>query len=98
MGLFGSGKFDEEKLQERVAKALDEMGLTVESVSENDGALHVGCFQGGSGLSSFKNLSLTIEGVIGFLQANDREIVDVKASPCGSGDSIMSQLVTVLYR
>ena len=62
MGLFGSGKSDEEKLQERVAKALDEMGVTVESVAEKDGALHVGCFQGSSGLT------------------------------------VMSQLVTVLYR
>ncbi|HIY83723.1 hypothetical protein [Rubneribacter sp.] len=98
MGLFGSGKSDEEKLQERVAKALDEMGITVESASEKDGALHVGCFQGSSGLTSYKNLSLTMEGVIGFLQQNGREIVDVKVNPCGSGDTVMSQLVTVLYR
>ena len=75
MGLFGSGKSDEEKLQERV-----------------------GCFQGSSGLTSYKNLSLTMEGVIGFLQQNGREIVDVKVNPCGSGDTVMSQLVTVLYR
>lgn len=98
MGLFGSGKSNEEKLQERVAKALDEMGITAESVTEKDGAVHAGCFQGSSGLSSYKNLSLTMEGVLGFLQANGREIVDVKVSPCGSGDTIMSQLVTVLYR
>lgn len=98
MSLFGSGRSDEDKLRERVAKALEEMGVTVESVAEKDGAVHVGCFQGSSGLSSYKNLSLTIEGVVGFLQANGREIVDVKVGPCGSGDSIMSQLVTVLYR
>ena len=48
-----------------MAKALDEMGVTVESVAEKDGALHVGCFQGSSGLTSYKNLSLTMEGVIG---------------------------------
>ena len=98
MGLFGSGKSDEEKLQERVVKALDDMGVTVESVAEKDGALHVGCFQGSSGLTSYKNLLLTMEGVIGFLQQNGREIVDVKVNPCGSGDTVMSQLVTVLYR
>ncbi|OUO88636.1 hypothetical protein B5F40_12335 [Gordonibacter sp. An230] len=98
MGLFGSGKSDEEKLQERVAKALDEMGITVESAAEKDGSVHVGCFQGALGLSSYKNLSMTMEGVLGFLQTNGREIVDVKVSPCGSGDTIMSQLVTVLYR
>ena len=90
MGLFGPGKSEGEKLQERVAKALDEMGVTVESAAEKDGALHVGCFQGSSGL--------TMEGVIGFLQANGREIVDAKVSPCGSGDTVMSQLVTILYR
>ena len=98
MGLFGPGKSAGEKLQERVAKALDEMGVTVESAAEKDGALHVGCFQGSSGLTSYKNLSLTMEGVIGFLQANGREIVDVKVNPCGSGDTVMSQLVTILYR
>ena len=98
MGLFGSGKSDEEKLQERVAKALDDMGVTAETVGQKDGALHVGCFQGSSGLSSYKNLSLNMEGVVGFLQQNGREIVDVKVNPCGSGDTVMSQLVTVLYR
>lgn len=98
MGLLGLGKPEEEKLQERVAKALDEMGVSAESVGKRDGALHIGCFQGSSGLTSYKDLSIVMERVIGFLQANGREIVDAKVSPCGSGDTVMSQLVTILYR
>lgn len=98
MGLFGSGKSEKEKLRERVKKALEEMGITAESVGEKDGFLHVGCFQGSSGLSSYKDMSLVMECVIGYLQTQGREVVDVKVSPCGSGDTIMSQLVTILYR
>lgn len=98
MGLFGMGKSDEEKVQGRVAKALDEMGIAAETVAAKDGNLHVGCFQGSTGLSSYKDLSITMDCVIAFLQENGREVVDVKVSPCGSSDSIMSQLVTILYR
>lgn len=97
MGLFGSGKTSEEKHEERVARALDEMGVSVDSLKQPDGKLHVGCFDAGSVLASRRNLSLTVDGVVGFLQDQGREVVDVKLSP-GSGESAISQLVTILYR
>lgn len=98
MGLFGGGKSSEEKIQERIAKALDSMGISAESVGAPDGKVHVGCFEAGSVMNSYANMSLVIDGAIGFLQQNGREIIDVKVSPCGSSDSFMSQLVTVMYR
>ena len=97
MGLFGAGKSEEEKYQERVAKALDEMGLTIESVGQSDGMLHVGCFQGASSTTSYGTMSQTIEGVLKILQTQGREIVDVKVGPCGV-DTLPGQLVTILYR
>lgn len=95
MGLFGDGKSDEEKYQTRVAKALEEMGISAETVGQPDGMVHAGCFQGTTALS-YRTLSQLIEGVLQFLQKQGRTIVDVKV--CSVGDSGVSALVTVLYR
>lgn len=89
MGLF-SGKTEEEKTYERVARALDEL-----RIQDADGKIHAGLFEIG-GLSDCGTASVTLNGVLGFLQENGREIVDVKITDGGSGTIAMKALV--LYR
>ena len=88
MGLFDGGKSDEEKALEKVAKALDDMGIR-----EADGLVHAGVFT----CQSFddKERSQLVNAVIEFLQKQGREIVDVKITVVG--DTFGSLVVLVLY-
>lgn len=90
MALFGSGKSDEDKQLERVAKALESLNL-----QEKNGLVHAGWFT----LSGFVGVdarsSQVIDGVLEYMQKQNYEIVDVKISaPDGTGD----RTLLVLYR
>lgn len=87
MGLF-DGKSAEDKNLEKIARALDEMRL-----KDADGRVHAGCFCT-SLLADASDASLILDGVLEFLQRNDREIVNVATTATSAG----SNMFTVLYR
>lgn len=92
VALFGSGKSPEDKVMEKMASYLQDM-----CVKEKDGMVHAGCFEISSGTSRAKT-STIIDGILEYLQKNDHEIVDVKVSPSGMGDSLLCLTVLVLYK
>ena len=89
MGLFSS-KTEEDKAYERVAKALEAMRM-----KHPDGKVHAGVFDV-SAFADMGEISSTIDGVLGFLQENDREIIDVKLTDTGT--AAIGVKVLVLYR
>lgn len=89
MGLFGS-KTEKDKAYERVAKALEATRM-----KDPDGKVHAGVFDA-SAFADMGEISSTIDGVLGFLQENDREIIDVKLTDTGT--AAIGVKVLVLYR
>lgn len=89
MGLFSS-KTEKDKAYERVAKALEAMRM-----KHPDGKVHAGVFDV-SAFADMGEISSTIDGVLGFLQENDREIIDVKLTDTGT--AAIGVKVLVLYR
>ncbi len=92
MALFGSNKSQEEKIMEKMASYLQDM-----CIPEKDGLVHAGCFEISSGTSRAKT-STIINGIMEYLQKNQFEIVDVKVSPSGMGDSLLCLTVLILYK
>lgn len=91
MGLFGSGKTDEDKLLEQVAKCLENLCL-----KEKDGLLHAGLFTLELGiLSDDGKGSKIVDAVLEYLQKQGYEIADVKFA---KQDATFGFTFLVLYR
>lgn len=91
MGLFGSGKSEEDKQLEKVAKCLEQLHLC-----EKDGFVHAGLFN--MDLSSFfedGRDSQILDGALEFMQKQGYEILDVKFA---ERDSSFGFTFLVTYR
>lgn len=91
MGLFGSEKTLEEKMESSIRDAIESM-----NIQPADGLIHAGAFEIGSSISQVKT-SVLVNGVLVHLQKQGRKIVDMQLHVGGWGESTRSVSAIVLY-
>lgn len=91
MGLLDFNKAPEQKIEKALNKAVESINL-----QPKDGLIHAGAFE--IGIVGQQKVSIILDGVLGYLQRSDREIVDVKLHTGGIGDNVRSLSAVVLYK